>query len=80
MGLAGAGPVLPGVGLRGFAWAWPDPVESLHGRSSNCTESAPRSACSSSIVIAPTIVEDTTGLRSSHANATAAGLRTELPA
>jgi hypothetical protein len=40
---------------------------------SNCTVSAPRSDCSSSIVVAPTIVVETTVLRSSQASATSAG-------
>jgi hypothetical protein len=42
---------------------------------SNCTVSAPRSDCSSSIVVAPTIVVETTRLRSSQASATSAGFR-----
>jgi hypothetical protein len=41
--------------------------------SSSRTDSASRSDRSSSTVVAPTMVVDTTGLRSSHATATAAG-------
>jgi hypothetical protein len=40
---------------------------------SNCTVSAPRSDCSSSVVVAPTIAVETTGLHSSQASATSAG-------
>jgi hypothetical protein len=74
-------PGLAGAGARphqAYAWgASPGPGQICSSRSatsaSSCTDSAPRSDCSSSIVVAPTTVVATTGFRSSQASATSAG-------
>jgi hypothetical protein len=69
---------LPGVRLRGFS----QPRQIWSSRSttsaSNCTISEPRSDCSSWIVLAPTIVVETPGLRNSQPSATSTGFHARV--
>jgi hypothetical protein len=73
--VAGTGrSALPGVGLLGFPRG-PGQIRSepFHDLGVQLHRQAPRSHCSSSIVVAPTIMVETTGFGSSQASATSAG-------